>query len=469
MLIPRGKLIQDNLATSYVLLESLVDDLQEGGFSGFVEIVLRETDGYIIFETGNVAGMLEKRGEVYTGTNLVELSARSRQERGRIAIYAYSATAARIVAGRINAQTLYASLNTESTDAEKMILKLARETEREWFVEVRAESGLSALMHMSDGRCRIIRSEGNAEVEESDVAHLASNEALGNLLRECRRVGGAFDVCFAQAGDARVDLVEPAAFEASAAAASSFGPIKTQENDDLVELAEMLQIEAPPLEASAIDPPIDSTLNVETFNPPQFSLLARAEPPYEEEPRAEPQGFAVGVGDSQPAAPDQVTLTSLAHELKSLTTGDLILNVEELEVSNDVEPMSEVKRLMGEIAGAIEQASQSVGPHDNFSMCLRAGQIKIADRYPFLDPFAGEVEYLAGEIVFVGEATAEEFVAGFSEALTLALQGVMRSTAYADRFRAYVAEDLKKLLARNPQEFERFGLDRVIEQLISLQ
>ena len=129
--------------------------------------------------------------------------------------------------------------------------------------------------------------------------------------------------------------------------------------------------------------------------------------------------------------------------------------------------MTETKRLMGEIARAIEEAAQAVGRPDSFSMCLRAGQLKIADRFPFLDPFAGEFEYLAGEIVFVGHAPAEEFVVGLTEALKLAIEAVTRSTAYADRFRSYVTEDLQKLFARERAEFERFGLDPVIEQLLT--
>jgi hypothetical protein len=131
--------------------------------------------------------------------------------------------------------------------------------------------------------------------------------------------------------------------------------------------------------------------------------------------------------------------------------------------------LTEVKRFMGEIARTIEEAAQSVDRPDSFSMALRAGQLKVADRYPFLDPFASEIEYLTGEIVFVGQATVEEFVAGLTEALTLAVQAVMKSTAYPERFRAYVTEDLQKLLARDRREWEGLGLDRVIEQIIHSQ
>jgi len=161
------------------------------------------------------------------------------------------------------------------------------------------------------------------------------------------------------------------------------------------------------------------------------------------------------------------TVTDRNEQQPKATAGLSLVRNELLPVAADAEEMNEIKRLMGEIARAIEEAAQAVGRPESFSMALRAGQLKIADRYPFLDPFAGEFEYLTGEIVFVGHTTPDEFVAGFAEALKIAVQEVARSTAYADRFGSYVIEDLNKLLNRERAEFEKFGIDRVIREIIS--
>jgi hypothetical protein len=163
---------------------------------------------------------------------------------------------------------------------------------------------------------------------------------------------------------------------------------------------------------------------------------------------------------------DGSVYTHLDDEWIEAEVRDSLLGSEGVEALNDAEAMAEVRRLMGEIARTIEEAAQAVDRHDSFSMCLRAGQLKIADRYPFLDPFAGEFEYLAGEIVFVGQATAEEFIAGLTEALKLAAQAVMQSSGYAERFRAFVIEDLRKLQAANRSEFAKRGLDKVIDEII---
>ena len=58
MLIPRGRIIHENLATTYVLVEALVADLCEGGFSGVVAIALREIDGFVVIASGSVAAVV---------------------------------------------------------------------------------------------------------------------------------------------------------------------------------------------------------------------------------------------------------------------------------------------------------------------------------------------------------------------------------------------------------------------------
>ena len=57
-------------------------------------------------------------------------------------------------------------------------------------------------------------------------------------------------------------------------------------------------------------------------------------------------------------------------------------------------------------------------------------------------PFGGEFEYLAGEIVFVGDVGADDFIVGLSEALAQAIDNAARASAQPDRIRLHVAEGL---------------------------
>lgn len=483
MFIPRGKVIHENLATSYVQVDALVADLGEGGFSGVVEVVLRDTDSFVIISAGNVAAVVERRGEhdpgkaAYTRATVEQLAERARLERGRVSIYGYSASTASAVAGRINARPLYVGLSTEFTDLDKMIWKLVRERDREWFIEIYAESAASTLIHMRDGRCRILNSE-LAPAQETETLDLVGNTALARLLDACSRAVASFDVYFRPAAEADfAAATDRVAFEA-AEPISDFHPIETPVNETRVEAQPAHGLDGL-YHTQASDtgrapsgplPPHDST------SPPEVRRLPADHQAGGREVRIEGSNNARSAAANRPMAtlPEEIAPgpeRTLSIEMPGgpFETEALALSLDpgELSASSDAEAMAETKRLMGEIARTIEQAAQAVDRPDSFSMSLRAGQLKIADRYPFLDPFAGEIEYLAGEIVFVGHATAEEFIAGLTEALKLAVAAVTRSTAYADRFRAYVTEDLRKLLDRNRAEFEGFGLDRVIEQINS--
>jgi hypothetical protein len=452
MFIPHGKIVHENLATSYLLLEELVTDLCEGGFSGAVEVVLREIDGFIIIVSGNVSAVVEKRSEQnqggrvegYERGSVSRLAARARIERGRVSIYGYSAATANSLAGRMNAESLYARLSTEFTNLEKMISKLAHEADREWFIEVNMDSGLSALLHMRDGRCQLIKST-EASDDEPDLLDPANNSALRKLLDECKHAGGTFDVYFRPpAGTAdqsveRVGLETERTRAAASTATSANNRFATPEK-----------------------------VAIESFNVSggEGWFVASVEP---REAGREARGgdssaLRVTVPASRPAvsvsASEGTGAESIGPHLNDVSLG------EEVAVVGGDEAMSELKRLMGEIARPVEEAAQAVDRHDGFSMALRAGQLKIADQYPFLDPFRNEFEYLTGEIVFVGQATPEDFVAGLTKALELAILGVARSTEHGDRFRAYVIEDLRKLLARDRSELESFGLVQVVERLL---
>jgi hypothetical protein len=409
MLIPRGTVIYENLATSYVLVEPLVSDLCKEGFSGVVAIALRELDGFIFIANGEVRAVVEKRSQddqsvAYGSSTVLQLAEKARAERGLLALRSYSNQTAEAVVGRINAQSLYARLSIEFTDAETMLQKLAREAERDWFVEINTDAGISALVSVRGSSFHLIASREGREIEW-DAPKSADDPARKELLSACKRAAGTFDVYF----------IDPL----------SSTPVVQADFDSL----------APDFGETTTA--LDANETVATGSP---------------------------VEPLSPHLPERSAAKTRAEELAN----ELSVVSEEFPVAENGDApvdMTELKRLIGEIAGTIEGAAQAVDRHDGFAMCLRASQLKLADRYPFLDPFGSEFEYLAGEIVFVGDATAEQFVAGLTEALMLAVESLAKTNAYGERFRAYVREDLGKLLERNRTELETYGLDRVISEI----
>src|SRR6185503_11013769 len=96
---------------------------------------------------------------------------------------------------RISASSLYVGLSGESTDLDKMILKLVRERDREWFVDINTRGVPIALIQLRDGNCRILNAEDEVP-EDSEAMEVVNNKALGRLLYECGQPGTTIDVYF---------------------------------------------------------------------------------------------------------------------------------------------------------------------------------------------------------------------------------------------------------------------------------
>lgn len=125
--------------------------------------------------------------------------------------------------------------------------------------------------------------------------------------------------------------------------------------------------------------------------------------------------------------------------------------------SNDA--IGQLVRLMSDVAATIEEAVATRDGASGFAIELRAGQLEVADRYPFLDPFAAEFEYHAGEIAFVGNVDPADFAAGLGEALHVAVAGLSRRDGVeGDRLRHRVGDALGELYESRRAEFDSFGL-----------
>ncbi|HET8676888.1 MAG TPA: hypothetical protein VFO63_13915 [Blastocatellia bacterium] len=425
MFFPRGKALHENLATSYVLVDALIEDLCEGGFSGIVEVVLHDADGCVLIERGKVAASLLKNNQKRETTISVgELAARARAERGRVSVYTYSTDVASALARRADCEPLYTQLSTDFADLGKMLSKLARERDREWLIEVAANSGTEALIYLREDDCLVVTPEGVTDV--ADRAILADSRALDDLLAESSRAGATFDVYFRRATPARIEEVEE---HNVSQAATSQGSVFVIDHDEANEESDFVEPERVETQDEKVVADADYSDEIEMDEPPL---------------------------EPDMAVPDAARQAMTAH---------LFATAAVAESAGEAE-MIEVKRLMGEIARTIEDALRAVSQHSNFAMHLRAGQLRVADRYPFLDPFGNEFEYLAGEIAFVGKVKPDDFISGLTEALRIALASAIQSTGQPARLRAIAAEDLRLLGQRHRSGFEEFGLDQAVERII---
>lgn len=529
MFIPRGIILHENLATSYVLVDSLVVDLCEGGFSGVVEVLLRRADAHVVIAHGRIAAnLLARHTETagsqtdYLQSTVAQIAAAARQERGRVSIYRYSAETAEAIAGRATAEALYTRLSTEFADLEKVITKLSREADRQWFIEITMASGLAALVHLRNDRCRVLTARDGALREAYESATASENVALAALLDESRLLGGVFDVYFRsaaeepapgdglleasskesyKAADGPGDVSEvvkeakaffhslslddtataspvsepaprrlPMSLEAASALRELTGSLGETPNNGEDEAEGAGLLEPPPMMTPApsghVNNPMFFKAAIDRAQVPAAGKAARSATAGEEDL------FAATDEGALPANND-AEQTSRASRDVQRSTRDLLLMPDDLRATgllkrgSHAEVLAEIKRLMGEIVRTVEESIRAAGSRDSFTMHLRAGQLKVAERYAFLDPFGGEFEYLAGEIVFVGDVDANDFIIGLSEALAQAIDNAARASAQPERLRLHVAEGLRWLLNRQSSELELYRLDQAIEAIIA--
>src|SRR5262245_10710005 len=183
MFTPRVSPIHRNLATSYVLVDALLDDLCLGGFSGIVEISLRDADFRIIIGRGQVAAIADSSGDDCGPGLIAELASRGKKERGLISVYPLTDESEWAFTGSTKAKALYDRLSSEFGDLEKMFSKLQGETDREWFVEVETDSGLSGLIFVNHTGVHSLASTMDSAEGEG---------ALAKILEACRESGGTF-------------------------------------------------------------------------------------------------------------------------------------------------------------------------------------------------------------------------------------------------------------------------------------
>ena len=85
-----------------------------------------------------------------------------------------------------------------------------------------------------------------------------------------------------------------------------------------------------------------------------------------------------------------------------------------------------------------------------FSMYLKRKFIEKADRFPFLDPFAGELEYHDRKIHYGGQASHEQLVAAVTE--------TVREMAEEMNIRGALLKTLEPWSAKFENEIKRFGI-----------
>ncbi len=413
MIVPRGKPVHENLSTSYVNVAALLADLQVNEFTGYVSVEFWGYTGYVFLSRGQIVNAYEvtENGIQREREALEGLLSRAQARNGKVGFFQHPEEVIQAITGVITGEAVHRNLSSDFTNLDKLVEKLTK-TGGTWYVEVSFEQEQGGgIIYILDHRAEAVVSVTSSSVEPHQTAFGA--EGL-KLLYERVTGGAVFNV-----------------YRGAAAAPSSLATLKPPP--------------VPRTEATPVGP----------------AAAARSEPLLVEE--APPTIRAPQVSSLLPETP--VVDTALVGD----GDDDSPLELEEDESIRPLtrEQYAELVSLMGEIVRAIEvSVADALRRTDFFLPSFREALIHMATHYPFLDPFAAEFEYAGGVATFRGKARPADFVVGLSQALRLTVADLDRRSP-ENHLRRHVEEALRSLCQRRYAEFERYGLEIAMNEILA--
>ncbi len=412
MHVPKGRPVHENLSTSYVNLAALLADLQVNDFTGYVQVNFWNYEGCIFLDEGSLINAIEQTdGALKRGRDAIDsILSRAQARGGSVSFFQHPGPVVRALAGTIDGEIVYRDLASEFTNLGKLVEKLKKSTETTWYVEVVLEKQSGAgIIFIVDGNAEAVSSTRSVG-DGGELKTTTGIEALEVLLQQAETIGGNFNVFRA----------------ASVSAAPTFS-------------AAMASLPTAPMNV-ATPAPLPAPASVPRLAGGQVLEVAL-------------------VADEPLLNPETDVVMTLADEAVVPASS------EESPVSLTSDQYSELIALMGEIVAAVERGAVEVVRESDFMLTLREALLKVAEHYPFLDPFAAEFEYSSGEIVFLGAARPADFVVGLSQALHVVIAELSRRSTNGE-LRERIQTALADLQRSRKEDFDKFGLDVAVEEIL---
>jgi hypothetical protein len=414
MHIPKGNPIHESLKTSYLNCTALLADLQVSGFTGYLQLVSANTNGYILLKEGKVVNGYDETSEwTRLGNKAVDsILLRASAPHGTVSVYAHSNAVVTAISGRIDGEVIYPQLETDFADLEKLITKLATIAENYFYIEIQ-------WPQLADGI--IYRMQANASPEA--LLSFPSGEVLTGEVAQ-QRIAAMLTEHVAKFSVYR--CADPAAATAN-----------------LISFPDNRKVSETPLINSVVlsDP--------ETFVNTEITIAKEEEVDNSQET---PVTVVPPIADQEAASNTEVT-TNTAPPAE--------------EDARFQEKFTQLLQLLGELVETVEKSSLGVIKEGNFTIALRAGLLQVTPQYPFFDPFAEEFQYQAGKITFVAAAAPIDLVEGLAQALRCTLLELTRSVPKM-ALRQAVEAGLARLLQQRQTEFDYFGVTAILSEIADI-
>jgi len=129
MIFPKGKVIFENLKTSFTNFDELLSNLKDNKTSCYIAVTFWEYEGVLFISSGEIISALEEKDSYRKigAEAVMNLLKKVKEKEGTISIYEIPPELVMLLAGSSDSIILYKDLASDFTDLKKLIEKLRAE------------------------------------------------------------------------------------------------------------------------------------------------------------------------------------------------------------------------------------------------------------------------------------------------------------------------------------------------------
>ncbi len=169
MTLPRGKIVYENLNTSFTNFEELLADLKTNQVTGAVHILLWEAEGILLLDNGSIVHAVElsEKSRKLAQDAVKSLLQKVTGKNGTISVYRFPAEVVTLLAETSNSEVIYKNLSSDFTQLEMLLNKLKDESHTGFVEIVTPENKHLATVFIQQGESQdCIVSQNDAVVAE---------------------------------------------------------------------------------------------------------------------------------------------------------------------------------------------------------------------------------------------------------------------------------------------------------------
>jgi hypothetical protein len=126
VLLPIGKLLHQNLNTTYTNFSEMLHDFRANRFSGYVRIGFWEYEGILIYDTGSIINAIEEnKGSQVTGVEATHhILSRAKQKDGEISVHSLPSEVIIVLSSIVKSQIIKKDLGSEEITFDEILSDL---------------------------------------------------------------------------------------------------------------------------------------------------------------------------------------------------------------------------------------------------------------------------------------------------------------------------------------------------------